>query len=77
MPNNQAEDRYNPPSSTDIDFDQLKFRDVPEEELYWPNNTLNWKSNTAHRKIDENTGMNTKTREVVSVPLDTIVYQKI
>ena len=77
MPNNQAEDRYNPPSSTSIDFDELKFRDVPVDELFWFNNSNDWTKNTAHRKEDEYNGLNTKTRQVLSVPLDQKVYQKI
>ena len=76
MSNNQAEDRYNPPSATSIDFDEMRFRDVPVEELYWPTNR-NSRDNICHRKIDENSGMNTKTRQVVEVPLNTFVYQKI
>ena len=77
MPNNQAEDRYDPPSATVFDFDELKFRDVPVEEIFWLNNSMNWRQNTAHRKVDENNGMNTKTRQVSNVPLDVTVYQKI
>ena len=76
MSNNQAEDRYNPPSATSIDFDEMRFRDVPVEELFWPTNQ-NSKANTCHQKIDENSGMNTKTREIVKISLDVKVYQKI
>ena len=76
MPNNQAEDRYNPPSATMIDFDELRFRDVTVQELYWPTNQ-NSQNNVCHRKVDEYSGMNTKTRQVVKVSLDTKVYQKI
>ena len=49
MPNNQAEDRYNPPSATSIDFDEIRFRDVPLEELFWLSNSSDWRQNTAHR----------------------------
>ena len=77
MPNNQAEDRYNPPSATSIDFDEIRFRDVPLEELFWLSNSSDWRQNTAHRKEDEYNGLNTKTRQVLSVPLDQKVYQKI
>ena len=75
MPNNQVEDRYNPPSATAIDFDELRFMDVPVHDLFWMNKSRG--DNPAHRKVDETSGMNTKTREVETYNNDTVVYLKI
>ena len=75
MSNDPAQDRYDPPSSMVTDFDELRFMDVPVYDLFWMNKSRG--DNPAHRKVDETSGMNTKTREVETYNNDTVVYQKI
>ena len=77
MSNNPAGDLYNPPSSLTTDFDELRFGDVPLDELFWPNASSNPDENVAHRKTDEKSAMNTKTRQVISMSHGTTVYIKI
>ena len=40
MPNNPANDRYNPPSVSDgvNDFEEILFEDVELEDLFWLKN---------------------------------------
>jgi hypothetical protein len=77
MSNNLPQDTYNPPSSTAIDFEEFRFSEVPMEELFWLNKSANPSENTAHRKISEVEGLNTKTRIISNFPKEAVVYQKI
>ena len=77
MSNNPAGDLYDPPSSLATDFDDIRFSEVQLDELFWPNTSPNPNKNVAHRKTDESSAMNTKTRQVISMDHRTMVYQKI
>ena len=77
MSNNTAGDFYNPPSALTTDFDEMRFSDVPMDEIFWPNNSANPDQNVAHRKLSEDSAMNTKTRQMVMMEGRALVYQKI
>jgi hypothetical protein len=75
--NNQAQDRYNPPSMNKRDFEPYKFTDIPTDELFWLNTALNSSSNHAYRKINDNQAMDTKTRKIITLERFTPTFQKI
>ena len=77
MSNNLPQDMYNPPSSTAVDFEEFRFSEVPMDELFWLNTSANYNENTAHRKINDTEGLNTKTRIVSNFLKESVVYQKI
>ena len=77
MSNNLPEDIYNPPSSTAIDFEEFRFSEVPMEELFWLNKNANYNQNTAHRKVSESEGINTKTQTLHNFHPRNTVFQKI
>ena len=78
MPNDPANDRYNPPSVRDSwnQFDEHKFADVEVDEILWPNTNADSNYNTACRKINETQIMNTRTREVFTLQPHDKVYIK-
>ena len=77
MSNNVPGDSYNPPSAYAVDFEKFRFSDIPTDELFWLSDSPNSNTNTAHRKISETEGMNTKTRQISTFSISTITYQKI
>ena len=77
MSNNTAGDLYNPPSALTTDFDEMRFSDVPTDEIFWPNNSVNPNENVAHRKLSDTTAMHTKSRQIVMMESRALVYQKI
>ena len=72
--NNQAEDRYNPPAVGNDDFDQMKFSDIDEGDLFWLNASRD--NNPPYRKFDNNEGGNIKTRLIESFDPNQVVYQR-
>tara|TARA_B100000287_G_C20635952_1_gene781671 strand:+ start:234 stop:464 length:231 start_codon:yes stop_codon:yes gene_type:complete len=73
--NNPANDRYNPPSNTNIDFEEYWFEDLEVNELFWqtnrPDETNPW------RKVNETQGMNLKSQKTHNFQKRTKVFQKI
>ena len=65
MSNDTVNDSYNPPSALTTDFDEMRFSDVPLDELFWPNTSKNPNMNACHRKVSDNSAMNTKTRQKI------------
>ena len=72
--NNQAEDRYNPPSVGNNDFDMMKFSDVEEDDLFWLKDVGT--DNPPYRKFDNNEAGNTKTRVIESFDPNQTVYMR-
>ena len=75
MSNDPANDRYNPPSNLSDDFNEYKFDDILEHDLFWLN--TNRTNNQVYRKINESQAMNLKTRETISFGKIETVFQKI
>ena len=73
--NNQAEDRYNPPEISNDDFEEIRFSEVEVEDLFWLTG-VGGSDNPPYRKIDEDSGGNTKTRLDENFQLSDIVYQR-
>ena len=77
--NNQANDRYNPPSVRSTDWNDFYYSDLEVDELFWLN-TDEGTSNEVHRKINEelsNNSQNLQTRGIVTIQGRTKVYQKV
>ena len=77
MSNNPARDRYNPPSTNSLDFEQFKFSDISNDELFWLSTDSNSDLNHAYRKIDESGALDTKTQVTHAIASNALVYQKI
>ena len=79
MSNNPAQDRYNPKGTATTDFEQFRFSEIQEGQLFWRFNDAR-PNNTAFRKLSdarvENT-LQTKSRQVVTLKANDIIYQKI
>ena len=75
MANNQAGDMYDPPGIGQNDFDQHRFDDIEDEDLFWLNQQ-NSDNNAAYRKMNDTQGYNTKTGIVENFDRMQIVYQR-
>ena len=75
MSNNQAQDRYNPPGTSKIDFERFNFGELEVNELFWLSENQN-EQNVVHRKINQNQAQQLKTREVISFKPNLKVFQK-
>ena len=75
MANNPAEDNYNPPGIGQNDFDEFRFDDIEDEDLFWLG-TANNDTNAPYRKINDNQGYNTKTGIVADFDRQQIIYQR-
>ena len=75
MANNPAEDNYNPPGIGQNDFDEFRFEDIEDEDLFWMNQQ-NGDGNPAFRKMNENQGYNTKTGIVEDFQRMQVVFQR-
>ena len=62
--NNQAQDRYNPPGTTQADWETDTFSSLDVGDLFWLNQNPNGDINVVHRKISEHEGQQLKTRTV-------------
>ena len=75
--NDSVNDRYNPPSIDQMDFQSAKFDDLEINDLFWLEDNLN-NSNHAYRKLNENQSLNTITRHVIEGNFNrNTLYQKI
>jgi len=75
MPNDPANDRYNPPSTSTVDFETFVYRDLEDNEVFWMSN--NQKDVFPHRKINDNLAVNLKARQNVNMNPSSKVYQKV
>ena len=83
MPNNQAQDRYNPPGTKGDDWEKEKFSDINNGTLFWLNTTPQWDDrangyvNEAYSKLDDKQALNTANQIVLDVLSNIDVYTKI
>ena len=75
MANNQAGDMYNPAGIGQNEFDQHRFDDIEDEDLFWLNQQ-NSDNNAAYRKMNDTQGYNTKTGIVENFQRMQIVFQR-
>ena len=64
MANNPANDRYNPPSASQPDFEPAKFNDLPTGEIFYLE-----ERGDPYRKVSDDEAVNTRhqtTHEVLS-----------
>tara|TARA_Y100000593_G_scaffold92740_1_gene185304 strand:- start:804 stop:1034 length:231 start_codon:yes stop_codon:yes gene_type:complete len=76
MPNNQAQDRYNPQGINEEDWEAHKYQDMPDGEIFYLEANRN-DNNHAFRKISDTEALNTRmqTRHEVLSNMD--VYTKL
>ena len=72
--NDQANDRYNPPSNLSRDFEEVNLSDLEESDLFWLKD--GGIDNPPYRKFDNNEGGNIKTRMIESFDPNQTVYQR-
>jgi len=73
--NNPANDRYNPPGSLSMDFEEFNFEDLEVDELFWQTNRP--KESDPWRKSSQTQGIQLKTQTTHNFQPKTKVYQKI
>ena len=73
--NNPANDRYNPGSNMDMDFEEFNFSDLEMNELFWQTNRP--EESNPWRKVSQTEGMNLKTQTTHSFDGRAKVFQKI
>jgi hypothetical protein len=72
--NNQAQDRYNPPSTSVDDFESLQFSEVEVDDLFWLKNSGS--DNPPFRKLNASEAGNTTTRDLQNFNQNDVVYQR-
>ena len=75
MANNQAGDMYDPPGIGQNDFDEFRFDDIEDDDLFWLNQQ-NGPNNPSYRKMNEKQGYNIKTGIVEDFDRMRVVYQR-
>ena len=75
MSTNQAQDRYNPPGTSEIDFERFSFGELEVNELFWLSESSSGE-NVVHRKVNQNEAQQLKTREIISFKPNLKVFQK-
>ena len=75
MANNPADDRYNPPGIGQNDFDEVRFDEIEDEDLFWLNQNTG-DNNPPYRKMNDNQGHNTRTGIVEDFGRMQMVYQR-
>ena len=76
MPNNEAQDRFNPPKLGESEFEKARYDSLNNGEIFWLSEEMN-DSNHAYRKLDEKQAMNTRTREIHDKVYNANVYYKM
>ena len=73
--NDPANDRYNPPSNMNVDFEEFQFGELEVNELFWqtnrPEETNPW------RKVNPTQAINIKTQTTHTFNSKAKVFQKI
>ena len=77
MPNNPAEDRYDPPNTRMTDFESTRWSDLEDNGLFWLSDDPNGDRNIVHRKVNDNQGIALRTGNLVNLDKNQTVYQKI
>ena len=75
MPNNKAEDRYNPPAVRADDFETVLFSEIEVDDLFWLKE--NGGDNPPYRKTTDTQAGNTKTRVLHNFDRNQKVFQRI
>ena len=73
--NNQAQDRYNAPGTSEPDFEKFTFSELEENELFWFDTNPDGNVNVVHRKVG-NQGLHLKTQTLVNIDRNRKVYQR-
>ena len=74
MANNPTEDMYNPPGIGQNDFDEFRFDDIEQDDLFWLKSSNG--DNPSYRKMNDTQGYNTKTGIVEDFDRMRVVYQR-
>ena len=83
MSNNPAQDRYNPPSVFETDWEKQKFMDLGNGTIFWLSDKPEWNDevkdyvNEAYRKLDDKQALNTSNQIILDVLSNIDVYTKI
>ena len=75
MANNPVDDRYNPPGIGQNDFDEIRFDEIEDEDLFWLNQSVG-DNNPPYRKMNDKQGHNTRDGIVYNFDRMQIVYQR-
>ena len=76
MANNPAQDRYNPPSNRDSDWELINFSELNVGELIWLSNVRS-DDNHSYRKTSEHEAMNVHTRQTKVFNRNDKVYYRV
>ena len=60
----------------EVEWLDSRFRDLEDNELFWGTKDPNGDRNPVWRKLDDNSAMNLRTREEMTVRDNPLVYQK-
>ena len=74
MANNPSEDMYNPPGIGQNDFDEFRFDDIEQDDLFWLKSTNG--DNPSYRKMNDTQGYNVQTGIVENFDRMRVVYQR-
>lgn len=74
MANNPSEDMYNPPGIGQNDFDEFRFDDIEQDDLFWLKSTNG--DNPSYRKMNDTQGYNVQTGIVQDFDRMSVVYQR-
>ena len=75
MANNPVDDRYNPPGIGQNDFDQVRFDEIEDEDLFWLNQSTG-DNNPPYRKMNNKQAHNTRDGIVYDFEYNKIVFQR-
>ena len=76
MPNDPINDRYNPKSTTQDDWEKHYYYDIPDGEIFYLKNEK-VDDNHAYRKHSDKEAKNTKMQTVHNVESNIIVYTRV
>tara|TARA_Y100000310_G_C20626086_1_gene785979 strand:+ start:1254 stop:1484 length:231 start_codon:yes stop_codon:yes gene_type:complete len=76
MPTNDpTNDRYNPPGTQSLDFEEFEFSELEVGDLFWQTNRP--EESNPWRKENQTQGKNLKTQKMYSFNSKAKVFQKI
>ena len=75
MANNPVDDRYNPPGIGQNDFDEVRFDEIEDEDLFWLNQSVG-DNNPPYRKMSAKQAHNTRDDIVYDFNYNQVVYQR-
>jgi len=73
--NDSVNDRYAPPGIGSNDFEQIRFNEIEDEDLFWLNQGSG-NSNPPYRKMNSKQGHNTKDGIVQNFGRNAVVYSR-